>query len=105
MEFKIDKLIRSKRRTASIEISKNAELILRVPLKADNKYIETLLADKAKWILKHLSIMKERVQKVQKHEFINGEKILFLGIEREIVNNFTGSYTLKLKRRSALLFG
>ncbi len=96
MNFKIDKLVRSKRKTYSIEISKNAQLIVRVPLKADDIYINNLLKDKAEWIEKHLVKMRAKVETVNDRKYISGDKILFLGIEREIENNFNGKFSLKL---------
>jgi predicted metal-dependent hydrolase len=96
MNFKIDKLVRSKRKTFSIEISKNAELIVRVPIRATDEYINNLIKDKADWIEKHLSKMRSKVEVLKERTYSNGDKILFLGIEREIVNNFSGKHTLKL---------
>lgn len=96
MNFKIDKLVRSKRKTFSIEISRNAELIVRVPLKASDEYINNLLLEKGEWIKKHLTTMRSKVNVLNDRTYSNGDKILFLGIEREIVNNFNGKYSLKL---------
>ncbi len=80
-EIRIDKIIRSKRKSFSIEINEKAELIIRAPLKASAKEINKLVEDKKKWITAKLTLMEEKnIQKVEKR-FVEGEKFLFLGKE------------------------
>ncbi len=54
------KLIRSRRRTISIEITPDAEVIVRAPLRASLGDINRFIGEKADWIDKHLRKMKER---------------------------------------------
>ncbi len=59
MEFK---LIRSKRKTLSIEINERCELIVRAPLRMSESQIEKFLAEKQGWIEKSLEKMKIRTK-------------------------------------------
>ena len=54
------KLIRSKRRTISIEITPEAEVIVRAPYYASVSEINKLIGEKSDWIHKHLQKMSDR---------------------------------------------
>lgn len=54
-------LKRSKRKSISVEISREANVIVRAPLKMTVKDIEAFLNSKSEWIDKHLSAMKEKL--------------------------------------------
>lgn len=60
MEYK---LIRSTRKTLAIEITQEAELLVRAPMKLSVSEIERFLASRHDWIQKHTEIQKLRVQK------------------------------------------
>lgn len=57
------KLIRSKRRTISIEITPEAEVIVRAPYYASVSEINKLIGEKSDWIHKHLQKMSDRQKK------------------------------------------
>jgi len=61
------KLVRSRRKTVAIYITKNAEVEVRAPLKMPKAEIEKFIAEKEKWIETHLTQRKQ----------INNEKISF----------------------------
>ena len=54
------KLVRSKRKTISIEITPEAQIIVRAPYYASVSEINRLIGEKADWIDKHLRAMKEK---------------------------------------------
>ena len=54
-------LRRSKRKSISLEISREAKIIVRAPLKMSIKDIEAFLNSKSDWIEKHLAKMKESI--------------------------------------------
>ena len=56
------RVIKSKRKTATIEIDENCNIILRVPLRFSQKSIDDLLIRHTNWIEKHLLIQKEKQQ-------------------------------------------
>lgn len=55
------KLKRSKRKTISIEISREAEIVVRAPLRMKINDIEAFLLSKREWINIHLSKMQKRL--------------------------------------------
>lgn len=60
MEYK---LICSTRKTLAIEITQEAELLVRAPMKLSVSEIERFLASRHDWIQKHTEFQKLRVQK------------------------------------------
>ena len=58
---------RSKRKTMSIEITKELSVLVRCPLRLSKREIERFLAKNEAWISAHLETMKKRVELEQKH--------------------------------------
>ena len=54
-------LKRSKRKTISVEISRDARIIVRAPLRMSIRDIEAFLNSKQGWIEKHLSSLKQKL--------------------------------------------
>ena len=54
-------LIRSRRRTLAIEITRDARLLVRAPLRASQRQIDAFLAEKSDWIATHLARQRERM--------------------------------------------
>ncbi len=46
-DIPVDKIIRSRRRTLSLEVTPDALLIVRAPIKASSAYIEEMIRQKA----------------------------------------------------------
>jgi len=72
------KIIRSNRRSISLEITSEAVLVIRAPFKVSESYIEKLVQDKTVWIQKKLAVAKNR-PRPQEKKFIDGENFLYLG--------------------------
>ena len=53
-------VIRSKRRTLALEITRDGRLLVRAPMRAPQKAIEQFVAAHRGWIAKHLAIAEER---------------------------------------------
>ena len=53
-------LIRSKRKTLAIEITREAKLVVRAPLRCSKDQIERFLNEKQGWIESHLAKMEAR---------------------------------------------
>ncbi len=94
--IKIDKLIRSDRKSFSLEINKHGELIVRAPNRAAIDEIKNIVSEKGDWILKKQKELKEKSFSIVQKKFIDGEKFLFLGEEFAL--------TIKDNARSALEF-
>ena len=69
------KIIKSKRRTLSLSINENAELIVRAPNQISNKRIEEFIIEKSKWINKNKNLMQSRINEMND----NDSDYLFLG--------------------------
>jgi len=78
-EIKIDKLLRSRRRTIGLEITTQAELVVRAPLHVSLGYIQELLLKKRGWILKKQAFLKDRKALYSPKQFREGEMFYFLG--------------------------
>ena len=69
------KIIKSKRKTLSLSINENAELIVRAPNKISNKQIEEFIIEKSKWINKNKNLMQSRINEMNDSD----NDYLFLG--------------------------
>lgn len=78
-EIEVAKLIRSKRRTISLEISHNADLIVRAPMRASLREIETIVAEKSAWIIRQQKLAEQRGREAPPKQFVAGENFLYLG--------------------------
>jgi predicted metal-dependent hydrolase len=79
--IQIDKIIRSRRRTVALEITDDAKLLVRAPLKSSLKYIEEVIAKNNIWIAKKQFLAKKRNILFKPKQFVAGEKFLYLGQE------------------------
>jgi predicted metal-dependent hydrolase len=74
----IDSLIRSRRKTIALIITREGKLVVRAPLRASRAQIDALVIEKSTWIRAHQSAMLARPQPVIK-QFIEGEVFFYLG--------------------------
>lgn len=79
MNIEIGKIIRSRRRSISAEISHAAELVIRAPKWVSDKFIQDFIRERRSWILKHLEIARAKKAGVPEYEFSEGEEFLYLG--------------------------
>jgi predicted metal-dependent hydrolase len=78
-EIMIDQIIRSKRKTLSLEITHDARLIVRAPKTASFGFIEKFILEKRLWIQDKQKLVKEKHSMSQPKKFVNGEEFLYLG--------------------------
>ncbi len=78
-DIRINKIVRSKRRTLALEISQDAGLIVRAPAKASLDYIEKIIQQKRDWILKKQGLALSRAKRFSPKKFVDGEDFLYLG--------------------------
>lgn len=80
-------VIRSYRRSISIEINPEGKVIVKAPILAPMFLIKRFVHEKRNWIEKHLSKQKTRIRKTK--EYKEGEKFLYLGKEYQLhLGNF-----------------
>ena len=78
MEYTI---IRSRRRTISLEITDDAKLLVRAPMRVPKYEIERFIKEKEAWIVKHIAKVQARRDKVSAIEPISGEELKRLADE------------------------
>ena len=101
-------LKRSNRKSTSLEISREAKIIVRAPLKMKKSDIESFLQSKSEWIDKHLLSMKEKVSSMprklsdeEKNELKKNAKIVITPRVEYLASRMGVSYeriTLKLQK-------
>lgn len=72
-------LKRSKRKTASIQIERDGQVSLRVPMRMLIREIEALIKEKEAWILRHLAKRREMNLKKNERRYMEGEYFPYLG--------------------------
>jgi len=86
------KLIRSKRKTLSLQINTNAELIIRCPQKLSIKEVESFIVDKTGWIEKKQQAIHSK--QIQPSNYVPGEQFLYLGNQYPLIHNIKQTYKL-----------
>ncbi len=80
---KIDQLIRSKRRTISLQIKVDGAFVVRAPMRADINRINDFIKAKTKWIITKQSEMKarflQRSEMLETRDSAGQNEVLFLG--------------------------
>jgi predicted metal-dependent hydrolase len=77
--MKIDKIIRSNRKTFSLEIKPDGQLIVRAPRAASMALIESMVANKEDWITKTKGRLARQYPQIRPKSFIPGETFYYLG--------------------------
>ncbi len=78
-------LIRSKRKTLSLQINNNAELIIRCSQKLSIKEVESFVIDKSRWIEKKQRAIQS--QQIHAPNYNAGEQFLYLGNQYPLIHN------------------
>ena len=77
--MQIKKIIRSKRRTISLQLCDDATLIVKAPLRVKNNIIHQVILKHHKWLeRKKKEILSRNIKFIEK-QFVNGEKYFYLG--------------------------
>lgn len=92
MEYK---LIRSKRKTIAIEITRKKEVIVRAPYRADVQYIDSFVREKESWIIKHLAMIDDE-NKAPLRKPVSPEHLRFLKAKAKEVLPGKVAYYAKL---------
>ncbi|RCK75112.1 MAG: putative metal-dependent hydrolase [Ignavibacteriae bacterium] len=79
MQVKIDKIIRSKRKTIALQLTDDVTLIVRAPFEVSEETINKVVTKHLKWIEKKKNEVLSRDPQFAEKEFVNGEGFLYLG--------------------------
>jgi len=80
MNIKIKKIVRSGRKTISLQVCDDISLVIRAPLKIKNSEIEKIIKKHSKWLKKKINEINARDIGFTQKKFIEGEYFLYLGI-------------------------
>jgi len=72
LDIKIEKIIRSNRKTIALQITENSTLIVKAPINVDEKTIWDIIQKHRKWIDNRKKEIESRDPKVLPKEFISG---------------------------------
>lgn len=78
-DFPISEMIRSRRRTLSLEIKSDGGLVVRAPFSARETVIRAFIRQKRDWIEKASREMKTRAAQAPPRRYEHGETFLYLG--------------------------
>ena len=70
-------IVRSKRKTLSLQINQDAQLIIRAPQRLADKEIQAFITEKSQWIERKQQQVKSQLS--EKYQFKEGEMFLYLG--------------------------
>jgi len=68
-----------KRKTVSLQVTAEAEIIVRVPHRLSSRRINEIVNEKKDWLQKKYKIALARLKKYSVKKYVNGEKFLYLG--------------------------
>lgn len=86
--IQIDQIIRSKRKTLSLEVRKDGKLLVRAPFFVPRSQIKSFVSSKEGWIRKKQALVANQFREAPPKRYISGEKFWYLGNEYllELVN-------------------
>lgn len=79
------KIIKSNRKTVSVEINNKLEIIVRAPKKMEQREIERFIIRKEDWINKHLRIAKNRYENLSLPKFTKDEICILTKKAKEVI--------------------
>ena len=85
-------LIRSKRKTLSLQINNSAQLVVRAPQRLSIKEVNAFIDEKADWINKKSRSIKSNL--IPKPNYSEGEQFLYLGNQYPLTHNTEQKITL-----------
>lgn len=75
----IDQIIRSRRKTIAIMVSREGQVIVRAPLRAREDLIRKLVQEKEAWIRQQLDHVRTAYPRYTPKQFAQGEQFYYLG--------------------------
>lgn len=90
----IDELHRSKRKTLSLMIDRQARLIVKAPIKMPLAVIHSFILQKEKWINKKQTEILDKFSIVKDKEFVEGELFYYMGKQYPLFINPEASFAL-----------
>jgi len=89
-DIPITRLVRTRRRTLSIEVTAEGDVVIRAPLRTPLNFIQHFIKEKEDWILKTVDKTRQKKSEIPPRLYSPGEHFLFLGHTYPLLfhNNF-----------------
>jgi len=95
--MKIDKIIRSRRKTIAIHITEKVEVEVRAPLNFTDETIHKFVEKHKKWIENTKEKIRRRNESFQPKKFLAGEQFLYLGKNYSLSILETNAFALRFE--------
>lgn len=79
------KLLKESRKTLSLTVMPDMEILVKCPHEADDERVELFLKKKWFWLQKQLNFFKKYQRKIYEREYISGESYLYLGRQYKLI--------------------
>ena len=79
------KLTKEERKTLSLTVKPDLQLVVKSPIEADEERIEQFLKRKWFWLQKQLDFFKKFKRQVHEKEYVAGESFLYLGRQYQLI--------------------
>jgi predicted metal-dependent hydrolase len=80
MVVEISKLIKGKRKTVSIEVDRQGQVIVKVPYWVSKKFINAFLDKKKKWINEKKKLVLSKLEVNNNRKYVEDEEFWYLGL-------------------------
>lgn len=90
-------LIRSKRKSIGISISKELKVLVRAPSKVSKKQIDAIVQTHLSWIEKHMCLMQERMEKRAENELSQDQIEILKEKAKKVIPERTSYYEEEMK--------
>ncbi|MCE1253462.1 MAG: M48 family metallopeptidase [Anaerolineae bacterium] len=101
--IKIDRIIRTRRKTISLIIRQDGSLEVRAPLRAPEQIIREFVEQKQVWIISKQKLVLENKKQVLPKQFVQGEEFLFLGKKYRLIISTNARSGLSFNDQSFIL--
>lgn len=95
-KIKIDKIVRSNRKTIGLHLSKDAKLTIKAPLGVSQKEIESIVEKKRNWIVEKINELKIKDINKPIACYENGAVFYYLGKPKKLIINKDKKTALKI---------
>ncbi len=79
------RLLREERKTLSLTVKPDLQLLVKAPVEADDARIEKFLKKKWFWLQQQINFFNKFQRKIEEKEYVSGESFLFLGRQYQLI--------------------
>lgn len=91
------------RKTLSLTVTPDIELIVKAPIKTEQERIELFLRKKWLWLEKQVKYFSKFKKKIYRREYVSGENLLYLGRQYQLIVERSKESGVSLQRGKLIL--